>query len=345
MSWFLYWKNIYEPKKKIKSEIPIQSVSGWHWMGILFAFLFKLTNLWPGFFEPVQGIACIGRAGWRKLMCLDAIYRVNIFTVQLVRLAAIRIDCLDVSSVQYFGQIIWDHIADARIGRALDLTALDHIPHGNMMLKEHCFLFFYRLRHLTSQNPCKHFPEPVLLMSVKKLLLPGLHWRKTPKYQYPWVFVVYRVYCMFHNFFILFSSVSPSTACCPFSLDTTCPNNHISFIHHMLLFICNAPTLRCKSQDFNTSHVTLYHLCGAWKHGECRCFNTSHVTLYLPMPQLHFHHHFVSIHLMLLFIKLASGCYTIIDVFQYISCYSLSAHLSFKVETRYVSIHLMLLFI
>ena len=42
------------------------------------------------------------------------------------------------------------------------------------------------------------------------------------------------------------------------------------------------------------------------------------------MPQLHFHHHFVSIHLMLLFIKLASGCYTIIDVFQYISCYSLS---------------------
>ena len=129
---------------------------------------------------------------------------------------------------------------------------------------------------------------------------------------------------MFHNFFILFSSVSPSTACCLFSLDTTCPNNHISFIHHMLLFICNAPTLRCKSQDFNTSHVTLYQFNNLLDEDSYKvsihlmllfiylfalhagalvvCFNTSHVTLY-PKPVT---------------------CALIFCSFQYISCYSLS---------------------
>ena len=109
---------------------------------------------------------------------------------------------------------------------------------------------------------------------------------------------------MFHNFFILFSSVSPSTACCLFSLDTTCPNNHISFIHLMLLFICNAPTLHCKSQDFNTSHVTLYRFNRNYSKGLAYRFNTSHVTLYLAD------------------IKNALDR----SVFQYISCYSLSRH-------------------
>ena len=124
---------------------------------------------------------------------------------------------------------------------------------------------------------------------------------------------------MFHNFFILFSSVSPSTACCLFSLDTTCPNNHISFIHHMLLFICNAPTLRCKSQDFNTSHVTLYQ-----EHPRRSYYTTN-----------------VSIHLMLLFIKLLDTQRFALVRFQYISCYSLSFqrdHLHFQIQRfQYIS--------
>ena len=117
---------------------------------------------------------------------------------------------------------------------------------------------------------------------------------------------------MFHNFFILFSSVSPSTACCLFSLDTTCPNNHISFIHHMLLFICNAPTLRCKSQDFNTSHVTLYQ-----EHPRRSYYTTN-----------------VSIHLMLLFIKLLDTQRFALVRFQYISCYSLSRSLQGQGKTQ-----------
>ena len=128
---------------------------------------------------------------------------------------------------------------------------------------------------------------------------------------------------MFHNFFILFSSVSPSTACCPFSLDTTCPNNHISFIHHMLLFICNAPTLRCKSQDFNTSHVTLYR----HKTLEGAAFvGFQYVSCYsLSIEQKAYEDGFT--------------------VFQYISCYSLSGRGCCCTSSRFVSIHLMLLFI
>ena len=128
---------------------------------------------------------------------------------------------------------------------------------------------------------------------------------------------------MFHNFFILFSSVSPSTACCLFSLDTTCPNNHISFIHHMLLFICNAPTLRCKSQDFNTSHVTLYLL-------------TSSHALFIMLFQ-----YITCYSLSIDFFEHSDNLLE----FQYISCYSLSTLLTSFAFCSPVSIHLMLLFI
>ena len=128
---------------------------------------------------------------------------------------------------------------------------------------------------------------------------------------------------MFHNFFILFSSISPSTACCLFSLDTTCPNNYISFIDHMLLFICNAPTLRCKSQDFNTSHVTLYLL-------------TSSHALFIMLFQ-----YITCYSLSIDFFEHSDNLLE----FQYISCYSLSTLLTSFAFCSPVSIHLMLLFI
>ena len=172
---------------------------------------------------------------------------------------------------------------------------------------------------------------------------------------------------MFHNFFILFSSISPSTACCLFSLDTTCPNNYISFIDHMLLFICNAPTLRCKSQDFNTSHVTLYPVLDSGVLHQRNCFNTSHVTLYLRAEAPRTIRGMVSIHLMLLFIENGKWLHLPMESFQYISCYSLSplprmhtirlesfntSHVTLylllmdgALRNHFVSIHLMLLFI
>ena len=145
-------------------------------------------------------------------------------------------------------------------------------------------------------------------------------------------------------------------------------------------------SVRCR---FNTSHVTLYlqllQTCIQTK----KCFNTSHVTLYHKRSFNFFLHNGVSIHLMLLFIRRRSSENAQLfrvsihlmllfisktyrrslfpNLFQYISCYSLSSpspillfrYSSFNTShvTLYlspvcrlfipdvVSIHLMLLFI
>ena len=139
---------------------------------------------------------------------------------------------------------------------------------------------------------------------------------------------------------------------------------------------------------FNTSHVTLYLNKFAKMKSVVECFNTSHVTLYLTtggdtankrmfqyiscyslsIDHVYAHYHsFVSIHLMLLFIKFENHNMTFYSVFQYISCYSLSARQNKITQSElrfntshvtlyrgqhgvddlriHVSIHLMLLFI
>ena len=142
-------------------------------------------------------------------------------------------------------------------------------------------------------------------------------------------------------------------------------------------------------RGFNTSHVTLYrqrtrsavfqimkfqyiscYSLSPTPKGcdECPCsFNTSHVTLYPPPDGRKTRRKKVSIHLMLLFIQYRSNPSGHQQVFQYISCYSLSV--DFTIEKNYrpgfntshvtlyqqwqqagaswthVSIHLMLLFI
>ena len=53
-------------------------------------------------------------------------------------------------------------------------------------------------------------------------------------------------------------------------------------------------------------------------------FNTSHVTVYHGRPALIEIMSFISIHLMLLFIKRGETQYLVTFVFQYISCYCLS---------------------
>ncbi len=116
-------------------------------------------------------------------------------------------------------------------------------------------------------------------------------------------------------------------------------------IHHMLLFIFSETTGLSKKASFNTSHVTLYrNVQNSADSGEI-----------------------VSIHHMLLFIKYYTRLEYHRFVFQYITCYSLSANiyrgvpewLEFQYITCYslsdcgriasvyhlVSIHHMLLFI
>ena len=121
-------------------------------------------------------------------------------------------------------------------------------------------------------------------------------------------------------------------------------------------------------QSFNTSHVTLYRAKEwAMEHLECEfqyisCYSLSGRSLSDVIPV------FVSIHLMLLFIRASTTSLTGLSAvsihlmllfiqrhpevgeaqqaFQYISCYSLSEKTFVKYFTRrLVSIHLMLLFI
>ena len=104
-----------------------------------------------------------------------------------------------------------------------------------------------------------------------------------------------------------------------------CGTMHVS-IHLMLLFILGAFAVsRSFSSSFNTSHVAIYHLQNTpivfWKY----CFNTSHVAIYLHysgrdrdrldkfqyisccylsnLSSTGIQPSFVSIHLMLLFIR------------------------------------------
>ena len=74
-------------------------------------------------------------------------------------------------------------------------------------------------------------------------------------------------------------------------------------------------------------------------------FNTSHVTLYQRTGRKDIHRNRVSIHLMLLFIRITDSMQQPFFSFQYISCYSLSESITAPVEERLVSIHLTLLFI
>ena len=95
-------------------------------------------------------------------------------------------------------------------------------------------------------------------------------------------------------------------------------------IHHMLLFICSqgycSPLVRSR---FNTSHVTLY------RFPDIKNQKTN----------------VVSIHHMLLFIIYERLEYGHWELFQYITCYSLSGLFAKFYNLTHVSIHHMLLFI
>ena len=75
--------------------------------------------------------------------------------------------------------------------------------------------------------------------------------------------------------------------------------------------------------SFTTSHVTVYQ--NAYKNTNHRIyFNTSHVTVYQILVMHHAFSFLISIHLMLLFIRMAAVGGERSIVFQYISCYCLS---------------------
>ena len=89
--------------------------------------------------------------------------------------ASVRVDRPNVRGGQDPRQVIRLHVPDAGIGRARNLTAGDHIPHRDMVRKQHGLLLRNPLRLLTSKHLCQDTPETVLLMSVEKLLFSRFH--------------------------------------------------------------------------------------------------------------------------------------------------------------------------
>ena len=112
----------------------------------------------------------------------------------------------------------------------------------------------------------------------------------------------------------------------------------------MLLFIGIGENRLGKILSFNTSHVTLY--LHTESHPEAHeCFNTSHVTLYLWCRQAVTLWKYVSIHLMLLFIRMDGGA---VGAEHRVSIHLMLLFIGsflLPVLRHPVSIHLMLLFI
>ena len=78
------------------------------------------------------------------------------------------------------------------------------------------------------------------------------------------------------------------------------------------------------SSNFTTSHVTVYQWYYDSRLFTFIDFNTSHVTVYQILVMHHAFSFLISIHLMLLFIRMAAVGGERSIVFQYISCYCLS---------------------
>ena len=135
----------------------------------------------------------------------------------------------------------------------------------------------------------------------------------------------------------------------------------------MLLFI--AVLKEDFEQYFAFQYISCYSLSGFVQYPifNCNSFNTSHVTLYLISRRKSLQSSSVSIHLMLLFIGDADAAqsgdedsfdtshvtlylvqpdfYLLVDVFQYISCYSLSRVIQrrgtcqFRFNTSHVTLY------
>ena len=95
-------------------------------------------------------------------------------------------------------------------------------------------------------------------------------------------------------------------------------------IHLMLLFILDRSESATVSSTFQ--YISCYCLSQPkqMKEFSSKYFNTSHVTVYRHRQKSWKYRWEISIHLMLLFITVSVGFASLVNKFQYISCYCLS---------------------
>ena len=127
------------------------------------------------------------------------------------------------------------------------------------------------------------------------------------------------------------------------TLEECVPNFNTS---HVTVYLFKACSSSCVCCHFNTSHVTVYQVLFLLAYHLLLYFNTSHVTVYLLLVSILRQPWYISIHLMLLFIKATKRIQLSANIsihlmllficllqikkllsisFQYISCYCLSS--------------------
>ena len=105
--------------------------------------------------RPVLGSIYLQYSSWdlRPLQYIRSIYPLN---------AAVT---------KYDVYIVGTGILYARVRRTCDLAARDRIPQRQSICQNQLFFFFYVLRNGLVEHCCNDFPEPVLRVTIEKVLL------------------------------------------------------------------------------------------------------------------------------------------------------------------------------
>ena len=159
---------------------------------IIWIFVSYVNGIPPGFTQFLQGPCRIRRTGRRQHRGFLSCKRQLVLPVQFSRFIPIGIDSLDLRFRQHVSDIRRFHIPDTAVTGAFDVAALDDIPEGNVMCKEHCLFLFYRLRHRFPAQIRHHFPKTVLLMSIIKMVFSGFHRGQCPQDQHLGICIIHR---------------------------------------------------------------------------------------------------------------------------------------------------------
>ena len=135
-----------------------------------------------------------------------------VLPVQFSRLIPIGIDSRDLRFRQHVSDIRRFHIPYTAVAGALDIAALDHIPDGYMMCKEHRLFLFNGLRHRFPTQIRQHLPETVLFMSIIKMVFSRFHRWQGAQDQHLRICIIHRCkgvlnMFIFHRFLLLLSVV------------------------------------------------------------------------------------------------------------------------------------------
>lgn len=131
------------------------------------------TDDGPFVCQTFQGPCGIGGTGGGERDRVKAGFGLGEFPVILIGSAAVAEYGFNGSGGKDLGQVVGDYVANTAVRGTADLTAVDHIPQGDVMAVEKSGFLLDGIRRFLVQNGCQDFPKPILGMVVKKLAFPG----------------------------------------------------------------------------------------------------------------------------------------------------------------------------